>query len=98
MFLPQEGEGHAGCWREEGPRKRQERQKAVATEAEAMAGTRVSRGGLVQRAGCGPRRAWTCGFGGRVTGHATEKKAGEAATCPGSRDCFYHPPPRHLGR
>ena len=59
MFLPQEGEGHAGCWREEGPRKRQERQKAVATEAEAMAGTRVSRGGLVQRAGCGPRRAWT---------------------------------------
>ena len=32
-----------------------------------------------------------CGFGGRVTGHATEK-AGDAATCPGSRDCFYHPP------
>lgn len=59
MFFPQEGEGHAGCWREGGPRERQERQKAVATEAEAVAGTRVSRGGLVQRAGCGPHRAWT---------------------------------------
>lgn len=87
MFSPQEGEGSAGCWREGGPRKRQERQKAVATEAEAMARTRVSRGQGVDLAGRGPRmRLWWQGDG------ACYREGGRGSDLPRVKGLLLPPP------